>query len=163
MLTYITLSILLNIPITNWFLVFETRFYQNFMIFLNHKILDLALPNLWFCSIEKSKISGKRLHLTGRICQGPALKFLKPLHNGYIIDTEGNAYFIFIYSLDPIIRNSKYIKNRNPVVRNLSSVHHVPQSCFHLLELQLQGLHYEKLFHHCFCHFLLLLHLNCSY
>ncbi len=38
-----------------WFSVFRTWFHQNFLIFLNHKVLALALRNLWFCSIEKPK------------------------------------------------------------------------------------------------------------
>ncbi len=42
------------------------------LIFLNHKILDLALLNLWLCSIEKSKLLVKS-----------ASENRKPIRDGY--------------------------------------------------------------------------------
>ncbi len=45
--------------------------------------LSIANPLVLFN--RKIKISGNLLPLTGRSCQGPTLKFRKPLRNGYIL------------------------------------------------------------------------------
>ncbi len=52
---------------------FQNPISSEILIFLTHKILDSALPGLWFFSIKKSKFLATF-----------TMKFLKPLRNGYI-------------------------------------------------------------------------------